>query len=99
MSAMSASIRAPTGHVRPLPILGNGHADMGNGQRRREHMPGTPFDPLALSRHRIHVHASANGYEARCVCGWSTRRPSRERRQADIDARSLSVHPSGVMPG
>ena len=42
-------------------------------------------DPLHLA-HRVHVSTTATGYEARCVRGWSTCRPSREQRQADIDA-------------
>jgi hypothetical protein len=41
-------------------------------------------DPLQLA-HRVHVHASDDGYEARCTCGWSCCRPSRELRQKAID--------------
>ena len=44
----------------------------------------SPTDPLNL-RHRIHVSTSDHGYEARCVCGWSCCRPTRELRQRDID--------------
>jgi hypothetical protein len=51
-------------------------------------VPGAPpsFDPLALLAHRCHVSSTAAGYEARCTCGWTTARPTRESRAADIDA-------------
>jgi hypothetical protein len=42
-------------------------------------------DPLGL-RHRVHVSTTEDGHCARCVCGWSACRPSREQRQVDIDA-------------
>ena len=48
-------------------------------------MTTAPFDPLALPHHRIHVSTSEDGHEARCTCGWSCRRPSRELRQVYID--------------
>jgi hypothetical protein len=53
-------------------------------------------DPLHLA-HRIHVSTGEHGLEARCTCGWSTVRASRDARQRDIDAhhavrRTLGSH-------
>jgi hypothetical protein len=42
-------------------------------------------DPLNLA-HRVHVHASTDGYAASCVCGWRTVQPTREQRDTHITA-------------
>ena len=43
------------------------------------------YDPLHLA-HRIHVSTDDTGFCGHCTCGWRVTRPSREQRQADIDA-------------
>jgi hypothetical protein len=58
-------------------------------------MTTSPFDPLALPHHRIHVSADDTGYRGHCTCGWHTSQPTRDARQRDIDAHHAAPRTRG----